>query len=244
MPKTALVTGASRGIGKETARLLAHRGYHVAVHYNASQEEAEALCASLRAEGCTASPFQADIADPAQVRRMAQDVLSVYHRVDLLVNNAGVAAQQLFTDVTDADWGRMVGVNLSGAFYVTRAFLPGMISRRSGCVLFVSSMWGQVGASCEVCYSACKAGLIGMTKALAKETGPSGVRVNCIAPGVIDTDMNARLDANTLDALAQETPLCRLGAPQDVARAVAFLGGEEAAFITGQVLGVNGGFVV
>lgn len=244
MPQTALVTGASRGIGKETARLLAHRGYHVAVHYNASREEAEALCASLRAEGCTASPFQADIADPAQVRRMAQDVLSVYHRVDLLVNNAGVAAQQLFTDVTDADWARMVGVNLSGAFYVTRAFLPGMISRRSGCVLFVSSMWGQVGASCEVCYSACKAGLIGMTKALAKEAGPSGVRVNCIAPGVIDTDMNARLDANTLDALAQETPLCRLGTPQDVARAVAFLGGEEAAFITGQVLGVNGGFVV
>lgn len=244
MPQTALVTGASRGIGKETARQLAHRGYHVAVHYNASREEAEALCASLRAEGCTASPFQADIADPAQVRRMAQDVLSVYHRVDLLVNNAGVAAQQLFTDVTDADWVRMVGVNLSGAFYVTRAFLPGMISRRSGCVLFVSSMWGQVGASCEVCYSACKAGLIGMTKALAKETGPSGVRVNCIAPGVIDTDMNARLDANTLDALAQETPLCRLGTPQDVARAVAFLGGEEAAFITGQVLGVNGGFVV
>lgn len=244
MPQTALVTGASRGIGKETARQLAHRGYHVAVHYNASREEAEALCASLRAEGCTASPFQADIADPAQVRRMAQDVLSVYHRVDLLVNNAGVAAQQLFTDVTDADWARMVGVNLSGAFYVTRAFLPGMISRRSGCVLFVSSMWGQVGASCEVCYSACKAGLIGMTKALAKETGPSGVRVNCIAPGVIDTDMNARLDANTLDALAQETPLCRLGTPQDVARAVAFLGGEEAAFITGQVLGVNGGFVV
>lgn len=244
MPQTALVTGASRGIGKETARQLAHRGYHVAVHYNASREEAEALCASLRAEGCTASPFQADIADPAQVRRMAQDVLSVYHRVDLLVNNAGVAAQQLFTDVTDADWARMVGVNLSGAFYVTRAFLPGMISRRSGCVLFVSSMWGQVGASCEVCYSACKAGLIGMTKALAKETGPSGVRVNCIAPGVVDTDMNARLDANTLDALAQETPLCRLGTPQDVARAVAFLGGEEAAFITGQVLGVNGGFVV
>lgn len=244
MPQTALVTGASRGIGKETARQLAHRGYHVAVHYNASREEAEALCASLRAEGCTASPFQADIADPAQVRRMAQDVLSVYHRVDLLVNNAGVAAQQLFTDVTDADWARIVGVNLSGAFYVTRAFLPGMISRRSGCVLFVSSMWGQVGASCEVCYSACKAGLIGMTKALAKETGPSGVRVNCIAPGVIDTDMNARLDANTLDALAQETPLCRLGTPQDVARAVAFLGGEEAAFITGQVLGVNGGFVV
>ena len=244
MPKVALVTGASRGIGRETALLLARRGYQVVVNYNRSRDEAQALCDSLRAEGCTASPFQADIADPSQVGRMAQEVLSVYHRVDLLVNNAGVARQQLFTDVTDEDWARMVGVNLSGAFYVTRAFLPGMISRRSGSVLFVSSMWGQVGASCEVCYSACKAGLIGMTKALAQEAGPSGVRVNCIAPGVIDTEMNRQLGAQALEALAQETPLCRLGTPQDVARAVAFLGSDEAAFITGQVLGVNGGFVV
>lgn len=244
MLKTALVTGASRGIGRETARLLARRGYQVVVHYNESQEAARALLAELRAEGLCASLAQADVSDPAQVARMADEVLSVYHRVDVLVNNAGVARQQLFTDVSDADWARMVGVNLSGPFYVTRAFLPGMISRRSGSVVFVSSMWGQVGASCEVCYSALKAGLIGMTKALAKEAGPSGVRVNCVAPGVIDTDMNRMLGEETLRALAEETPLGRLGTPQDVARAIAYLAGEDAAFVTGQVLGVSGGFVV
>lgn len=244
MLKTALVTGASRGIGRETARLLARRGYQVVVHYNESQEAARALLAELHAEGLCASLAQADVSDPAQVARMADEVLSVYHRVDVLVNNAGVARQQLFTDVSDADWARLVGVNLSGPFYVTRAFLPGMISRRSGSVVFVSSMWGQVGASCEVCYSALKAGLIGMTKALAKEAGPSGVRVNCVAPGVIDTDMNRMLGEETLCALAEETPLGRLGTPQDVARAIAYLAGEEAAFVTGQVLGVSGGFVV
>ena len=244
MLKTALVTGASRGIGRETARLLARRGYQVVVHYNESQDAARALLAELRAEGLCASLARADVSDPAQVARMADEVLSVYHRVDVLVNNAGVARQQLFTDVSDADWARMVGVNLSGPFYVTRAFLPGMISRRSGSVVFVSSMWGQVGASCEVCYSALKAGLIGMTKALAKEAGPSGVRVNCVAPGVIDTDMNRALGEETLRALAEETPLGRLGTPQDVARAIAYLAGEEAAFVTGQVLGVSGGFVV
>ncbi len=244
MLKTALVTGASRGIGRETARLLARRGYQVVVHYNESQEAARALLAELRAEGLCASLARADVSDPAQVARMADEVLSVYHRVDVLVNNAGVARQQLFTDVSDADWARMVGVNLSGPFYVTRAFLPGMISRRSGSVVFVSSMWGQVGASCEVCYSALKAGLIGMTKALAKEAGPSGVRVNCVAPGVIDTDMNRMLGEETLRALAEETPLGRLGTPQDVARAIAYLAGEDAAFVTGQVLGVSGGFVV
>lgn len=242
--KTALVTGASRGIGRETARLLARRGYQVVVHYNESQDAARALLAELRAEGLCASLARADVSDPTQVARMADEVLSVYHRVDVLVNNAGVARQQLFTDVSDADWARMVGVNLSGPFYVTRAFLPGMISRRSGSVVFVSSMWGQVGASCEVCYSALKAGLIGMTKALAKEAGPSGVRVNCVAPGVIDTDMNRALGEETLRALAEETPLGRLGTPQDVARAIAYLAGEDAAFVTGQVLGVSGGFVV
>ena len=244
MLKTALVTGASRGIGRETACLLARRGYQVVIHYNESEQAARALLCQLRAEGLSASLVQADISDPAQVARMADEVLSVYHRVDVLVNNAGVARQQLFTDVSDADWARMVGVNLSGPLYVTRAFLPGMISRRSGSVVFVSSMWGQVGASCEVCYSALKAGLIGMTRALAKEAGPSGVRVNCVAPGVIDTDMNRALGEETLCALAEETPLGRLGTPQDGARSIAYLAGEAAAFVTGQVLGVSGGFVV
>ena len=163
---------------------------------------------------------------------------------DILVNNAGIAAQKLFTDVTADEWDEMMAVHVRGAFLCCRAALPHMIRQKWGRIINIASMWGQVGASCEVPYSAAKAALIGLTKALAKEEGPSGVTVNCIAPGAVDTDMMAGFSAQDREALCEETPLCRLGTPQDIAAAAAFLASEQAGFITGQVLGVNGGFVV
>ena len=182
------------------------------------------------------------MADSSSVRRAVQEAGAFLPHVDALVNNAGVASQELLTDVTDEQWRRMVDTNLSGAFYLCRAVLPGMISRREGSIVNVSSIWGRIGASCEVPYSAVKAGLIGLTRGLAKEAGPSGVRVNCVCPGVIRTDMLSAFTPDDLAELADETPLGRLGAPEDVARAVLWLSGPEAAFVTGQVLGVDGGF--
>lgn len=242
--ETALITGGSRGIGAAIAAALARAGYAVAINYNHSADAAEALAASLRAEGHTAVTVQADVSDPAQVAAMFQAVENQLGAVSVLVNNAGIAQQKLFTDLTDADWRRMMGVHLDGAFYCCRAALPAMIRARYGRILNIASMWGQVGGSCEVHYSAAKAGLIGLTKALAKEEGPSGITVNCIAPGVVDTDMMASFSDEDRAALADETPVCRLGSADEVAAAAVFLCSRAAGFITGQVLGVNGGLVV
>ena len=244
MSKVALITGGSRGIGRACAELFAREGYTVIVNCCGRPQAGEDLVASLRSKGLDAHFCRADVSDPAQVRAMADWAEGLFHHMDVLINNAGIAQQALFTDLTDQDWRRMMGVNLDGPFYCCRAFAPGMISRRSGVILNVSSMWGQVGASCEVHYSAAKAGLIGLTKALAKELGPSGVRVNCMCPGVIDTQMNSHLDAQAMAERAEETPLCRIGTAEEAARAALFLCGEGASFITGQVLGVNGGLVI
>lgn len=244
MNPVALITGASRGIGAACARCFAHSGYSVAILYRSRKDLAEALVQELISDGQDAFCLQADVADRAQAFAAAEEVLRRYRRIDVLVNNAAIAQQKLFTDITEEEWDRMFAVNVKGAFNMTQAALPGMISRRSGSIINISSMWGQVGASCEVHYSASKAALIGLTQALAKEVGPSGVRVNCIAPGVIETDMNAHLDEETLAALSDETPLMRIGAPDEVARAALYLSGEGASFITGQVLGVNGGFII
>lgn len=241
--ETALITGGSRGIGAAIAAALARAGYAVAINYNHSADAAEALAASLCAEGHTAITVQADVSDPAQVTAMFQTVENRLGAVSVLVNNAGIAQQKLFTDLTDADWRRMMGVHLDGAFYCCRAALPAMIRARYGRILNIASMWGQVGGSCEVHYSAAKAGLIGLTKALAKEEGPSGITVNCIAPGVVDTDMMASFSDEDRAALADETPVCRLGSADEVAAAAVFLCSRAAGFITGQVLGVNGGLV-
>ncbi len=242
--KTVLITGASRGIGAAAARWFAAHGYGVAVHYHESHDRAQALVKELNALGADAFAVGADIADSAQVDHMVSQVLDRFGHIDVLVNNAGIAAFGLLTDVTDDQWQRLLSVNLSGAFYTCRAVLKSMIARKGGSIVQVSSMWGQVGASCEVAYSATKAGLIGMTKSLAKEVAPSGVRVNCVAPGVIDTDMNARLSADDKASLAEETPCGRLGTPGEVAEAIGFLADTTASFITGQVLGVNGGLVI
>ena len=237
--KVALVTGASRGIGREIALALAREGYDVAVHCRENIARARELAAHIHGRA-----VQADVADAAQVQAMVGEVLAYYGRVDLLVNNAGIAHSGLLTDLTTEEWRRLFAVNVDGAYYCTREVLPGMISRKQGCIVNISSIWGMRGASCEVAYSASKAALIGFTKALAQEVGPSGVRVNCVAPGVIETDMMEAYTPAEREALAQETPLMRLGSVQDVAGAVCFLASERAAFMTGQVLSPNGGMVL
>lgn len=241
--KIALVTGASGGIGSACAERLAREGYTVLAHGNAGLDRTQALAASLCAQGLDVHAVSCDLAHSGQVRAMCQDILALYHRVDALVLCAGVSHTGLFHEMTDAQWHTVMDVNVSGAFYLCRALTPGMVSRGHGSIVTISSMWGRVGASCEVAYSASKAALIGFTRALAKELGPSGVRVNCIAPGVIDTRMMDEHSEQTRAALADETPLGRLGAPQDVAGACAFLLSRDAAFITGQVLGVDGGYL-
>lgn len=242
--RVAVVTGGSRGIGAAAVRLLARAGWRVAAGCYSSPEKARALCDSLAAEGCEAFPFQGDVASAEAMEEMARETLERWGQIDLLVNNAGIAQQKLFTDITEAEWDRMFEVNVKGLYTCCRAVVPHMVRRHSGNIINVSSIWGQVGASCEVHYSAAKAAVIGFTKALAKELGPSGIRVNCVAPGVIATEMNAALDAETLDALREETPLGAIGRPEDAARAILWLAGEESSFVTGQVIGVNGGFVI
>ncbi len=235
--RTALITGGSRGIGAAAVRAFARAGFRAAFFYRADEAAAQAV-----ARETGAAAIRCDVSDPGRVREACREAEGTLGHIDALVNNAGIAQQKLLTDVTDEDWRRMLDVNLSGAFYVIRAVLPGMISRKHGSIVNVSSVWGQVGASCEVHYSAAKAGLIGLTRALAKEVGPSGVTVNCVCPGVIQTDMLGGFTPGDLKALAEETPLGRLGTPQEVAAAILWLCQEDAAFVTGQVLGVGGGF--
>lgn len=242
--KTVLITGASRGIGAETARLFAEKGYAVGVNYRNSKEKAEALAKALGGLGVPVRLYPADVSRRDQVDRMVEDFLGDFGRMDVLVCNAGIARQELFTDVTESAWREMLGVNLDGVFHCCQAALPDMIRRKAGKIITLSSMWGQVGASCEVAYSAAKAGVIGLTKALAKEVGPSGITVNCVAPGVIETEMNGLLSQETKDALAEETPLERMGTPRDVAEAIWFLASGAGNFFTGQVLAPNGGFII
>ena len=242
--KTVLITGASRGIGAETARLFAQKGWAVAVNYRNSREAAEELVSEIRKNGGTALAIPADVGDPEQVEALFQIAERELGQIEALVNNAGIAQQKLFTDLTDEDWDELFRVDVKGVFLCCRRALPAMIRRHRGVIVNISSMWGQVGASCEVHYSAAKAAVIGLTRALAKEVGPSGIRVNCIAPGVIQTEMNGNLTPETLEALKEETPLELLGDPADVAKAAWFLTSEDSAFITGQVLGVNGGMVI
>ena len=241
--KTVLITGASRGIGAAAARTFAAAGYAVAVHYHTSETAALALTGELTAAGHTAMAVRADVSDPVQVEMMVDNVLDNFCQLDILVCNAGRAWTGLLCDMSDREWRTLMGADLDGVFYCCRAVYRHMVSRKQGRILTVSSMWGRAGASCEAAYSAAKAGVIGLTQALARELGPSGITVNCVAPGVIDTGMNAHLGEQALRALADETPLGRLGSPQDVADALLFLASPQASFLTGQVIGVDGGFL-
>ena len=240
MKKTALITGASRGIGAEIAREFAKAGYNVVVNYFKNREKAEALAKEI---GGTA--FCADVSDFSQAEKMIKEAEKNFGTVDVLVNNAGVALpQKLLVDTTEVEWNRLFDVNVKGAFNCTKTVLDGMITKHSGSIINISSVWGVTGGSCEVAYSASKAAIIGFTKALAKELGPAGIRVNCVAPGVIDTDMNAHLSAEDIEALKEETPLGVTGTPSDVAKTVLFLASDSAKFITGQVITADGGLTV
>ena len=242
--KAALITGGSRGIGRAAALRLAADGYAVAVNYRSDRAAAEEVCAEIIAGGGRAVALQADVGCEEQAAELCRLVEAELGPIRLLVNNAGIASFGFFDACTYQDWRRVFAVNVDGAFFCSRALLPGMIRRKDGCIINISSIWGIVGASCEVAYSASKGALIAMTKALAKEVGPSGIRVNCIAPGVIDTDLNAALDAAALDELREATPLGTIGRPEDIAAAIAYLASDDARFITGQVLSPNGGFIV
>ena len=236
--RRVLVTGGTRGIGRAVAEAFLQRGDRVLFLYRKSEEQSEEL-RQLGAVG-----YRCDLSDLSALKETCKRILAEEGSVQVLVNNAGIAQFSLLHEVTDEMWEAVRSVNYDAPFYLTRAFLPGMIRQKYGRILNISSMWGQVGASCEVAYSAAKAGVIGFTKALAKEVGPSGITVNCIAPGVVDTEMNAGLSGDTRKELKEETPLGRLGTPLDVAKACIFLSSEDGAFITGQVLGVNGGLVI
>ena len=234
MKKIALVTGAGRGIGKAIAKKLQEDGYFVIANSkNTEIEHTE-----------TQMGYRADVSDAADVQQMIETIIKKYGKIDVLVNNAGIAQQKLFTDISESDWDNMMDTNLKSMFLVTKAVLPHMIHEKCGTILNISSIWGMVGASCEVHYSAAKAGVIGFTKALAKEVAPSNIRVNCVAPGIIKTDMLNDFTEEDLADLAEETPLGILGTPQDIADAVSFLVSDRAKIITGQVLSSNGGFVI
>ena len=234
-----LITGGARGIGAACVRAYTEKGDRVAFFYKSRHDAAESLAAETGALAICA-----DVADPLAVAQGIAKMQEHIGEADVLICNAGVSQIMLFTDLSDEDWRNMMRTNLDGAFYVARAVAKQMIARQSGSILFIGSMWGKVGASCEVHYSASKAALRGMTMALAKELGPSGIRVNCIEPGVIDTEMNGELDEATMRALCDETPLCRIGRTDEVARAACFLTSSDASFITGQILGVDGGYAI
>lgn len=243
MNKTAIITGSSRGIGRAAAKRLAGEGYNVCINYIEREDKAEELLQELKNDGCNAIVCRADVGDRSQVEKMVKETERKLGPVSLLVNNAGVAGQALFQDVTDELWDKYFSTNLNGARNTIQAVLPGMLDRKFGCIINVSSIWGLHGASCEVTYSCTKHALIGLTRSLAMELAPSNIRVNCVAPGVINTDMVQVLGKDVLKELAEQTPLSRLGTPEDIANAVNFLASEEASFITGQVLVSDGGFV-
>lgn len=240
--KTVLITGGSRGIGKCIAENLAKDGYNVVLNYNKSGKQAKEIQKDLEEQGKRIEIYKADVSKREEVKRMVKFTLNKFGNIDILINNAGIAKLQMFNDITDDDWNEMIGTNLNSVFYTIQEALPNMIHNKNGCIINISSIWGIVGASCEVAYSVSKAGIDGMTKSLAKELGLSNIRVNSIAPGVIDTEMNSNIDNAIKEEIKNETPLNKIGKPIDIYRCVKWLIEDE--FTTGQVISPNGGYVI
>ncbi len=241
--RTAVITGGSRGIGRAIAYKFAENGYAVAVIYKSSKKKAGELCLNIMKKyAVPCSAYKADVTSKEDIQLAVKNIQAELGTITVLINNAGISSQSLFTDISDDEWKKMLDIHLNGAFNVTQAVLPSMLSNHCGKIVNISSMWGVIGGSCEVHYSTAKAGLIGFTKALAKETALNGINVNCVCPGVICTDMLNIFDADTLEALKDKTLLKRLGTAEEVANAVYFLSSREADYITGTVLNVNGGF--
>ena len=237
--KTVLITGGSRGIGRAMVELFCREGYSVAFTYKNSISEAKDL-----AESTGAFAIKADSASEREVVSAVDSVRSRFGSVDCLINNAGVSSFSLFTDITLDEWNEHLAVNITGAFLYSKSVIPDMVNKKKGRIINITSMWGMCGSSCEVHYSTAKAGLIGMTKALAKELGPSGITVNAIAPGLIRTDMNASLSESDIKTIEDETPLMRIGVPEEVAKAALFLASDDASFITGEIMNVSGGYIM
>ena len=240
--KTVLITGGSRGIGKCIAENLARDGFNVVLNYNKSEKQAKQIKKELEEQGINIEICKADVSKREEVKKLVKFTLNKFGNIDVLINNAGIAKLQMFNDITDSDWNEMIGTNLNSVFYTIQEVLPNMIHNKNGCIINISSIWGLVGASCEVAYSVSKAGIDGMTKSLAKELGPSNIRVNSIAPGVIDTEMNSNLDNAIKEEIKNETPLNKIGKPVDIYRCVKWLIEDE--FTTGQVISPNGGYVI
>lgn len=240
--KTILITGGSRGIGKCMVENFAKQGYNVVLNYNRSEKMAKQIKENLREEGHEIEIFKADVSKKEEVQKMIEFTIEKFKKIDVLINNAGIARIQLFTDATEEDWDEIMNTNLKSAFFTTQAVLPYMIHEKSGCIINVSSIWGLIGASCEAIYSASKAGLDGLTKALAKELGPSNIRVNGMAPGIINTDMNSNLDENIKNEIEKEIPLGRIGEPIDIYRCAKWLVEDE--YMTGQIISPNGGWAI
>ena len=242
MEKVAIVTGASRGIGREIAKTLAREGIIVVANYNKSEENALELQRELKSENIDIDIFKADVSKREEGRNLVQYTLNKYGKIDILINNAGISEYKVFTDETDEDWNKIINTNLYSAFVMCQEVVPNMIHNKNGCIVNISSIWALVGSSLEVLYSISKAGMDGLTKGLAKELGPSNIRVNSVAPGAIDTDMNSNLTKEELEQLEEETPLGKIGKTEDIAKCVKWLVEDE--FTTGQVISPNGGWVI
>ena len=240
--KAVLVTGGSRGIGAEIVKMLAKENYSIVLNYNHSEKQAIQIQEELQKQGRQIAIFQADVSKREAVKKLIQFTINTFGTIDVLINNAGIAQEKLFTDITDDDWNTMLNTNLNSVFYCTQEALPEMIRKKEGCIINISSIWGITGSSCEVAYSTAKAGINGMTKALAKELGPSNIRVNAIAPGIIDTSMNEYLTKEEKQVIEQEIPLEKVGKSIDIARCVKWLMEDE--YTTGQIISINGGWYI
>lgn len=242
MKKIAIVTGASRGIGREIAKMLAKEGLQIVANYNKSEQKAKELKEELKNENIDIDIFKADVSKREEAKALIAYTLNKYGKIDVLINNAGIAEFKEFTQITDAEWNKMIDTNLNSVFIMNQEVLKNMIHNKNGCIINISSIWGIVGSSCEVHYSTAKAGINGMTKALAKELGPSNIRVNAIAPGIINTEMNNDIEKEDIEMIEKDTPLGRIGKPEDIAKCVKWL--VEDTFTTGQIISINGGWVI